>query len=248
MGSPPIKTIIWTRGTDDWQSDADLLARLVPQEIRVEHIPCIKLAALETPPALTQETWDHVVFTSAHGVSFALANPDLKEAIKKSKHVYTFGGATAQALAKHGISTIRPEGLRTGEDLGAWLSVHLPKDARVLVPGPKRPAFDLAQFLNLHDFQAQAAICYETEEKAHLPSGADLSSRKLDELGCLAQAVICFASPSAVRGFLAGAPGILYPAAVIGPTTDAEAKKTFPVRRTATDNTFESLVLAALSL
>jgi uroporphyrinogen-III synthase len=245
------KTLIWTRGIDDWQSDHLLLSRVVPEGVHIEHIPCVRLSPVEIPSdvlqALTNDPWDHVVFTSAHGVSFALASPVIRARIKRSSSVYTLGSATAQALARHGIDAIRPEGIRTGEDLGAWLDVHLPKDAHILVPSPRQPAFDLAQYLKDKGRQSLAIVCYETEAKAHLPSGEALSTQNLKELGSRPTTIVCFASPSAVRGFVAGAPGVVPPAVVIGPTTEAAAKQFFTVKKIADENSLESLVKAAVS-
>jgi uroporphyrinogen-III synthase len=228
-----------------------LLSRLVPEGVSLEHIPSVRLSPVgitsDVLQALTNLPWDHLVFTSAHGVSFALANPVIREKVKRSSSIYTFGSATAQALARHGIDAIRPEGLRTGEDLGAWLDIHLPKDAHILVPSPKQPAFDLAQYLKDRGRPSLAVVCYETEPKAHLPSGEALSTQKLKELGSLARTIVCFASPSAVRGFVAGAPGVVPPAVVIGPTTEAAAKQFFTVKRIADENSLESLVKAGIS-
>lgn len=245
------KTLIWTRGVDDWQSDQLLLSQLVAKDVYIEHIPCVRLSPVgitsDVLQALTNHPWDHVVFTSAHGVSFALASPVIRERIKKIASIYTLGSATAQALARLGIDAIRPEGLRTGEDLGAWLDVHLPQDAHILVPGPRQPAFDLAQYLKDKGRQSLAVVCYETEAKAHLPSGKALSIEILKELGARPTTIVCFASPSAVRGFVAGAPGVVPPAVVIGPTTEAAAKQFFTVKKIADENSLESLVKAAIS-
>ena len=245
------KTLIWTRGVDDWQSDHLLLSRLVPEGVFIEHIPCVRLSPVgiksDVLQALTNHPWDHVVFTSAHGVSFALANPEIRTRIKKLTSIYTLGSATAQALARHGIDAIRPEGLRTGEDLGAWLDLHLPKDAHILVPTPRQPAFDLAQYLKDKGRHSLAIVCYETEARAHLPNGEAISPQKLKELASSPSTIVCFASPSAARGFVVGAPGVVPPAVVIGPTTEAAAKQFFTVKKIADENSLESLVKAAVS-
>ena len=242
-----MKTLVWTRSIEDWASDEALLAKIVAPDIAIDHVPCIKLQPVE--PEIPQTVgFTHAVFTSPHAVAFAFQNKKIWNIINQVQAVYTHGAATADALTRYGITaTLVPE-VRTAETLGAWLDAHLSRAACILLPGPRESAFDLAGFLGAKGFETHSLVCYETATYAHAPDGMPLAAEHITELKTRTQQVVCFASPSAVRGFVRALPEAQLACVAIGPTTAEVARLFFPAVQIAEQNTLPSLVGRALTI
>lgn len=242
-----MKTLIWTRSVDDWESDFKLLLGLLPSEIPVVHFPCIRLAAIDRIE-LNSSAWTHAIFTSPHAVAFAMQDPLLAKALGQCKEIYTHGEATAAKLKSLGLTPTLIEGIRKGEELATVLAQKIPAGANIIVPGPKEPAFDMSGFLNSKGFKSQALICYETKASIHKPDGSHLSSQEVLDLQKSPNHVICFASPSAVQGFSGKIPHTLARVVVLGPTTREKAKSLSDLVFMASHNRLESLIEKAKEL
>ena len=248
-GGTGSKALVWTRGADDWASDAPLLAAL-PAGVQLVRLPCVALAPRPALPA--RERYDHVVLTSAHAVDFALADTRLAPLLRGAQGVWTHGAATAARLRAAGLAVTLVDGARTGAELGAALVARLPEGASVLLPTAAEPAYDLAAWLRGQGFAAEAAVCYETAVGAREVDGRALADSRRDELAATLTGIVCFGSPSAVAGFAAELlPGRLSTAlvaAVIGPTTAAAAaERAFARVVTARENSLAALVATAVA-
>ena len=242
-----MKTLVWTRSIEDWASDQALLAKIVPPDIVTKHVPCIRLQAVESEIPQTG-AFTHAVFTSPHAVAFAFQNKKIWSIILKAQAVYTHGAATADALTRYGIKpTLVPE-IRTAETLGVWLDAHLSRQAHILLPGPRESAFDLGAYLGAQGLETHSIVCYETAAYAHAPDGMPLAAEQITKLKSRTQQVVCFASPSAVRGFVKALPDARVACVAIGPTTGEMARLYFPDVQIAEQNTLPSLVGRALTL
>ncbi len=252
-----VRPLIWTRSVEDWGADQELFSA-VPPEIAVVHVPCLRLVAA---PVQLPAPWPrqqaagasyNVIMTSAHAVDFAMGDPGLAAAVRGAGAVYTHGELTWARLQAHGIAAQLAGGVRTAAELGVWLGRVLPPGSAVLLPGAAALAYDLAGALRSAGFSAAAVVCYTTEAAAHLPNGDALTSAAASRLyGAWGGAALCFASPSAVRGFCAGfaeamraAPVVLHPIA-IGPTTAAAVREAFGSVLTAENNSLQAVVAAA---
>src|SRR5690606_31019656 len=95
------------------------------------------------------------------------------------------------------------------------------------------PAYPIAEDLRRAGFAVERLVLYQTESGVYDSEGRPLSQAARRSLGQQMGGVICFASPSAVRGFCQGI-GDLFPdvyarlrAVAIGTTTEAEANRHF---------------------
>lgn len=243
-------TLVWTRSLEDWATDQALLVGL--KNVDVVHLPCIETTAL--PASLPTGVWDCAVFTSAHAVDFALANPSLNAGIARVASLYTHGASTAERLAAAGLAPTLVKGIRTAEELAAWLKQTLKPGTRVLVPTAAEPAFDLAGTLTAAGLPAAALACYQTSMEARSAEGSPLSRAMIEDLNARLSGVICFASPSAVKGFVKvfapqrGRLATALKVAAIGPTTAAAARGEFKNCQTAFVNELASLVTLAQTM
>ncbi len=243
------RLVIWTRSRADWDEDRALLARLGLTGSSVLHVPCVALAAVPVGPIGYGEYSDWVL-TSAHAVEFFAADPERLGALRAAPRVHTFGEATTAALRKLGAHVEAHEGLRTAEELTARLALSLPETAKVVVPGAREPAFDVAGALKAGGRKAEAVACYATVTGAKRSDGSAFSAAHAKILPETWSGVACFASPSAVRGFtavFAATPRLV--ALALGPSTAAAARRhAFASVQVAPENTLESMAKTAAAL
>ena len=131
------KSLIWTRSIADWQDDAATILTPVSSNL-VIHIPCLELAA--STPKLKNFSCDYVIFTSANAVRFGLAVPEIDEAVRGARGIFTHGEATAAALKTRGLTPIVAP-VRTAAELSEWLETKLPPQAALGLPCAAEPAW-----------------------------------------------------------------------------------------------------------
>ena len=210
-------TIIWTRSTSDWEVDAALFG-----STSVLHLPCIKTEAI--PARLTSRKFDALVFTSVSAVRCALADPKLSPVVRQIRRVFTHGARTAAVASDMGLEpTLVDE--PTGAALGRFLATTLPTGTKILWPSASQVAHDITDELSKAQIQVTRVPVYTTTRQLHLPTGLSPNEKEKEHLIRTLTGVVCFASPSAVDGFV----GTLEPetnrlgreltAIVIGPTT-----------------------------
>ena len=242
------KSLIWTRSIADWQDDAATILTPVSSNL-VIHIPCLELAA--STPKLKNFSCDYVIFTSANAVRFGLAVPEIDEAVRGARGIFTHGEATAAALKTRGLTPIVAP-VRTAAELSEWLETKLPPQAALGLPCAAEPAWPMAQELSKKGFKATNWVCYQTVANATTTDGKALSPPAISDLCSNLSGVVAFASPSAVRGFAK----VFQPelnrlhkaliAATIGPSTQAAAKAHFQFVKMAATNSLPALVQLAL--
>ncbi len=242
-------TLVWTRTRDDWEADEPLLKARVPRGTGVLHLPCLTLVPLAAAAA-PAGPYEHVVLTSANAVAFALRDPLLAPVVRAAKKLRTHGPATARALEAHGLTPSLVPDVRTAAELGTALGGEVPRGARILLAGAKLPAFDLEGNFRARGYDARYVACYDTVPGARQADGGAVPAEMIAELTRTLMGAVCFASPSAVRGFAA----VFEPAetrlkaalraVAIGPTTAGAAARHFAKVTTAASNSVASLVEA----
>jgi len=247
-----LSTLVWTRALAEWTNDQPLVEAALPVDVRLVRLPC--LAIRPVPLKATRERYDFVVFTSTNAAQQALADPAFLAQVKSARGTYTHGAATDAALRQHGLAPTLVRDVRTAAELGDWLTAKLPAGASVAVPSAADPAFDLAGRLARAGYGAEKVVCYQTAQSALDETGKPLSSEAKRRLGRELVGVVCFASPSAVRGFANG----LSPrttrltrslvAVAIGPTTAKVAAVEFEKVETAAENSIRALLAKTVEI
>lgn len=229
-------TIVWTRGLADWAEDRALLAGIPG----IVHVPCVRLVGLEVPSRPTKQFSVYIV-ASPHTFAFY--------PLPLGATVHTFGARSAAAARSAGAHVVHHEGLRSAAELIPILLKTLNKDVTIGIPGAAEPAVDLVTPLRAGGFQAEALPCYQTEAQATKSDGSPFLPEEVQAfVARLKGAVVCFASPSAVDGFVKTLPGADVTAACIGPTTARAAAAHFPRTATAPENTLASLAASAAQM
>jgi uroporphyrinogen-III synthase len=211
------------------------------------HLPCVATTAIA--PTWRLAGFDHVVFTSPKGVRHAMSTPRLR-ALVTALPSHAFGQETARAMTAAGLKP-RLHPVKSSEALAGALIATLPKGARVALPGPEAPAFDLEAALNAAGHQAEAIVCYKSSPCLTDGRGHPLSAAQLDDYAATLAGAVCFLSPSAVTGFVSGfGPRLkgLSPrltAVVIGATTASAAVPHFGQVLTAPDQSATAVVAMA---
>ncbi len=193
--------------------------------------------------------WDRVawvLFPSANAAVYfldRLAARGWGAAAWAGKRVGVVGPATRALLEARGVRVDRVPRRFTGADLAAELAEELPApEGMVVIPSSDIAREELAEMLTAAGWTVRKVVAYRTAPAPPPP----------EELARLAEAdAVTFASPSAVRGFLAGAGADFFrrhprvAAVSIGPaTTRALAPVQAPVLLEADPHTVEGLVTA----
>jgi uroporphyrinogen-III synthase len=244
-----MKSLVWTRPASDWQSDSQLL-KAVGEKAHIERLPCVAVTPVKVEP-LTGK-FDVLVFTSSKAADFALVHHSVMMAAKQAKAVYTHGPSTAKTLARYDLRTEIID-VRTAEDLAAGLLAKLEPGTKVLWPRAKEPAFDLEGALNDGGLVATSFVCYRTDSGVLGLDGKPLAKGRLKALRESLTGVVCFASPSAVEGFVLDLEprdhrlGREVIAIALGPTTAKACEGHFQTVKVAKANGLEALVARAVS-
>lgn len=244
--------VIWTRSAADLATDRALLDQ---HKVEIIHVPCIRSEAIargmselrdalrtkETRASSPLDRW--LILTSQNAVKtlikLAKADSDFKLALRSIAKVITHGRQTAAAARPLFEDRIECLESPTSEQLATKIAGELGTGGNkieILWPCAEESAFDVAGRLVADGQNARRIPVYRT-----VAAPSDDSGEPLDQAACNAKAgqiaarvqnvkcVICFASPSAVEGWLrltrntpALSPRYLT-AAVIGPTTGRAA-------------------------
>ncbi len=212
--------LIWTRAAEDIEADKPLLDGTPCPWI---HIPC--LATKPQTWTWPEEGSDVVAIASRTTVDCSLADLGLRQHLARQKKIYTFGEKTAAALQQLRLPVERvdvPDGLA----LANWMATNLDPKTRVVFCGAQEPAYDIVGHLAAQGFTATHVPVYSTTTPTAWPEERAL--RTLTGHNNF----VCFASPSAVRGFVSlfASVGELLPAVhavAIGETTARVCAKHF---------------------
>ena len=198
--------IFWTRAVDDGKDDWTIFES--SQEFMV-NVPCIRTEPLE------QVFWpDHhidiLVMTSKTCLRIAMASEFGRQTISQSNTIVSFGKKTSMAIEASGYQVLIPENVHSAEELSTWLTGWAKPDSVIRVLGPEHPAYPMAESLQAKGLDARNIPIYRTinvmpksvvfskqfKERLTVCDPTDSQAKSL-------QSVVCFASPSAVKGFLA---------------------------------------------
>ncbi len=202
------RRIIWTRSADDFAKDKALFGS---SESKVLHLPCLSskgLSGRQLSPALQELSAleasfskKAVIFTSWRAIHFSLQHPELRAFMHQAR-LFCFGEKTRSYLAAKHFVVESFAGIRTASEIPNVISNYLDSDTFVLLPGPLTRAFDLESALNVMQFQAKAIHVYHSVPCLFMPDFHPPSEEQKSELIATLCGVICFASPSAVDGFV----------------------------------------------
>ncbi|MGE0172246.1 MAG: uroporphyrinogen-III synthase [Oligoflexales bacterium] len=217
--------LIWTRSQDEGNQHSDAFAS--PTSVSVVKFPTTQIKTLQAKLP-TSEAWTVAVITSPRTVRVILENGN-QGWLTSLDGIYCFGSATHAEILKAGLGnvTLIPD-CKTSEQLAQKLVSVLPKTSRILVFGPKQPAYPIADYFSRNGLRAEHISLYET-----IPCQKP-DSDLLDKVSSSATVFVAFASPSAVEGFVAalGPPNFtsLKPkliALTIGQTTSRACERFF---------------------
>jgi uroporphyrinogen-III synthase len=236
-----MKTLVWTRPASDWVTD-EILLKTVQGKAQVLRLPCVEIKPLKV--AGLAKSYDVFVFTSSKAAQVALANAEVLAQVQAAKNIYTHGPSTAKTLARLGLKA-DVIAARTGAELAVELAKIIPPGTPVAWPRVEDPAHDIQADLTAAGIPTDSFVCYRTLPGIHDVGGHTPPKEQLEEWKETLEGVVCFASPSAVEGFLKGLAGTKLVAVALGPTTAKACERHFKIVRTATENGIEALVKAA---
>ncbi|MEZ4743496.1 MAG: uroporphyrinogen-III synthase [Bdellovibrionota bacterium] len=197
------QSIIWTRALIDWPKDRELFTNRLSQVI---HLPCIKTKAI-TNPALPQIAFRKEIITiigSPKTVAYLKKIPLLTQILASSRKIYCIGESTAKTIQSLHLAITPPvisspyQNMRELAD-ELLLNEHN-KSIQIFAPGPKVRAFDAENLFKSSGYQYFPVDLYETSHGLRGADGSPLTEKEINELK-KAYGVVCFASPSAVKGF-----------------------------------------------
>lgn len=185
------KVVIWTRSDEFWEFDRELF----PSDVEVKSIPLIRQETLFTedqplPGSAVIISSATTVRTLERDPQFESLNDSLSDHI-----IYTFGKKTEQALKDHAPASEieRKSKCSNLEGLCKHLASAGDVDAVTMI-GAKTPAFDPSVLFEQNGVRFKHIAIYENQSvdgKASLTEAIETTD----------EALICFASPSAVRSF-----------------------------------------------
>ena len=190
-------SIIWTRAMDDWEYDKKVLSDL---HLEVLHFPCIELTPV--PVRFPKQKPQIFIFTSANAVRYSQRHPALINLVRSSEGVYAIGPSTQAALAAAKIQAEIPSEVQSAEQMAVWISRNIAPHTSVAIPSAKEPAFDFKSYLERYAIHADILPVYQTHRTLRLPNGKIPDAITVDRQIQALEGVVCFASPSAVEGFV----------------------------------------------
>lgn len=189
--------LIWTRAFDDWEYDKKVLETL---KLDVLHFPCIELTPI--PVKFPKQKPQIFVFTSANAVRYSGRHPALMNLVKSSEGVYAIGPSTLAALSQVEVSAEMLPGVPSAEQMAVWLSRNISPHTTVAIPSAKEPSFDFKSFLERYVIHVDVLPVYQTHRMLRLPNGKAPDAAAVERYIQTLDGVVCFASPSAVEGFV----------------------------------------------
>lgn len=184
-------TLIWTRAVSDWSDDR------IHLPAGTVHIPCLRRVPL-VPLVTESYSFPYVIVSSVAAVQALAGLAKLRERLDGSTF-FCFGRRTASELVVNGYrQSLCP--VSSSTELVNYLADQLPVTSKIAVLTAKQPAFPVAEGLRTRGFKVSEFVVYQTVAGAHLPDGSVIGAKQRATI-VNNQSVICFASPSAVRGF-----------------------------------------------
>lgn len=192
-----MSSIIWTRAMDDWEYDKKILSDL---DLEVLHFPCIELTPV--PVRFPKQKPQIFIFTSANAVRYSQRHPALINLVRSSEGVYAIGPSTQAALNAAKIHAEIPSEIQTAEQMSIWISRNIAPHTSVAIPSAKEPAFDFKGYLERYAIHVDVLPVYQTHRTLRLPNGKVPDAATVERQIQSLEGVVCFASPSAVEGFV----------------------------------------------
>ncbi len=189
--------LIWTRALDDWDQDKIYFEKLGREAL---HLPCITLQGL--PVKFPRHKPQVFIFTSANAVRYAQRHHALINLMRSAEAVYAVGSATQKALKELKVSSEVPPQVQNAQDLAVWLSRNISPDTNVAWPCAREPSYNLTEHLLRYNIEVDALPIYYTEKALHIPNGKLPDQQTIDRYILSLDGTVCFASPSAVDGFI----------------------------------------------
>jgi len=218
MSTPPLDgvRVLLTRpqgdGADDWGAAFAEAGAIPLQYPTITVAPPSSWAELDAAIARLDD-YDWLIFTSQTAVAFVAGRLSGGRLGSARPKIAAVGSKTAAAVEAAGGSVVVVPDDERQEGLLEALST-LPAGTRVFLPMASGGRTLLAEGLRGLGCKVDVVAVYETRATPHLPSPPPFD-------------VAVFASPSALRAFVAGAGMAALgskPIVVIGPTTAAEAR------------------------
>jgi uroporphyrinogen III methyltransferase/synthase len=198
--------------------------------------------------------YDGLIFTSVNAVEMFLRRVEERGGDTHRLHtipVFAVGEKTQQALAARGIRAERPAEETTGEELGRAMAAARVEGKVFLHPRGNLGRGEVEQQVAAAGGRVEAVVVYTTRDPDGASGGAVKERILSGEID-----VVTFASPSAVRGFLAIVSAETFDSlsprprvVVIGPTTAEAARAAgLAVDAVASDSTSAALARAVNNL
>lgn len=212
---PHDQIMIWTRSIGDLESDRQILMAL---PVSVIHVPCISIEFLPIDnaaiSALTEgyaTTKTSIIFTSQNAVGACAqamtVNEEMRDLLHSASRIVTHGRKTAAAAEKifqRPVDCI--DSMTSAALVNAIKSLHT---KNIWFSG-EDVAIDLKAELALQHSDCTRIVVYKTKSMVTDDRGNCMSRERLGELSrniasrCRnARVAICFASPSAINGWMA---------------------------------------------
>ena len=238
--------LIWTRAVSDWANDRVYLPA------KTIHLPCLRRVPL-VPQVTEGHAFPYVVVSSVSAVRALPRLPNLQKRLGNS-NFFCFGRQTATELMANGYRSLLCP-VHSSAELVSYLVDHLPAATSIAVLSAQQPAFPVAESLRAKGFKISEFVLYQTITGACLPDGSAIGGKQRSIVASR-KSVICFASPSAVRGFngiFHGEISMLnenFRAVAIGKTTARQLEKSLPLIPCylAKEFTLTNLIKTALRL
>jgi uroporphyrinogen-III synthase len=189
--------LIWTRALDDWDQDKVYFEKVGREAL---HLPCIALQGL--PVKFPRQKPQVFVFTSANAVRYTQRHHALINLMRSAEAIYAIGAATQKALKDLKVNAEVSPSVQTAQDLAVWLSRNISPDTNVAWPCAREPSYNLTEHLARYHIEVEALPVYFTEKSLHIPNGKTPDQQTIDRYIQSLEGTVCFASPSAVDGFI----------------------------------------------
>ena len=155
------------------------------------HIPCLEIVPTGIKDSPLKGC---ALITSKKVCEIIKGNHQWCRQLSRLNSVYTFGEETAESLKELNLPVKKVE-VESGEQLARYVANHVDRTVEIHFLGASKPVFDYQGFFSGQGFEIHCWPFYET--RLGVPKGLveTIDWKKLS-------GVICFASPSAVKGFL----------------------------------------------
>lgn len=183
-----MKKIIWTRPAEDWAHDH----KFIKSEAGLLRVPLTEQIVIH--PQRPLKNCDIVILTSRKAAEAFLQVALLQREQLARAEFLTFGLETYKYLVSQNLK-VRLIAVHNGKDFAQALVTEIKKGPIIWFPRPAEPAFAIGDFLRSYHLETFDIEMYRTEAVRHFDP--ELIKNLIAE-----PALVCFASPSAVRAFV----------------------------------------------